>query len=149
MTRSRARFTAVALLGVMAIVAAIAALPSPLWSRPVATDAPGASQVATASPAGTVSPTPTVLPTPVPTPELSILDQAGIRDRLQGAVDKGRATLAAPAIVASVLFADGSSWSGTSGVAALAYTAWAYWVFRARLGVGDIPVHAGLKPSAP
>jgi cytochrome d ubiquinol oxidase subunit II len=27
----------------------------------------------------------------------------------------------------------------------LAYTTWTYWVFRARLGLGDIPTMAGLK----
>jgi cytochrome d ubiquinol oxidase subunit II len=27
----------------------------------------------------------------------------------------------------------------------LAYTAWAYWVFRRRLGIGDIPAGIGLK----
>jgi D-alanyl-D-alanine carboxypeptidase len=122
-TRSRARITAVALLGVIAIVAGIAALPSSLGSSPRATIGPGASGIAVASPPATrtasPSATPSATPIPVPTPALSILDRPGIRERLQEAIDKGRKSIAAPAIVASVLFADGRSWSGTSGVADL------------------------------
>jgi D-alanyl-D-alanine carboxypeptidase len=122
-TRSRARITAVALLGVIAIVAGIAALPSSLGSSPRATIGPGASGIAVASPLATrtasPSATPSATPIPVPTPALSILDRPGIRERLQEAIDKGRKSIAAPAIVASVLFADGRSWSGTSGVADL------------------------------
>jgi D-alanyl-D-alanine carboxypeptidase len=123
-TRSSARITAVALLGVIAIATGIAALPSSLGSGPLPTVGPGATGIAIGSPDATPSarpsPTPSATPIPPPTPELSILEMPGIRERLQAAVDKGRATMAAPAIVASVLFADGSSWSGTSGVADLA-----------------------------
>jgi D-alanyl-D-alanine carboxypeptidase len=44
----------------------------------------------------------------------------GIVGRLQAALDAGRAEMAAPGIVASVLFADGRQWTGVAGVADLA-----------------------------
>ena len=124
MTRSRARLTAVALLALMAMVAGIAALPGYLGLVPPSTPGPAATGIAVGSPVATPaaapSPSPSAAVAPAPKPASSILDGAGILDRLQGAIDKGRATIAAPAIVASVLFADGRAWSGTSGVADLA-----------------------------
>ncbi|HEX5589801.1 MAG TPA: serine hydrolase domain-containing protein [Candidatus Limnocylindrales bacterium] len=69
-------------------------------------------------------PSPTLEPTPAPpspTPRLrSSIERYGITDRLQRALEEGRAALAAPGIQASVLFADGRQWSGTAGVADLA-----------------------------
>lgn len=50
----------------------------------------------------------------------SAIDRYGVRDRLQAALDKGRAALAAPAVSASVLFPDGRLWTGVAGVADLA-----------------------------
>lgn len=50
----------------------------------------------------------------------SMVDRPGIAARLQAALDAGRVTLAAPGLVASVLFPDGRQWTGTSGVADLA-----------------------------
>lgn len=47
-------------------------------------------------------------------------DSAGIVDRLQAALDTGRTAMAAPGIVASVLFPDGRQWTGVAGVADLA-----------------------------
>jgi D-alanyl-D-alanine carboxypeptidase len=74
------------------------------------------------SPLRTV-PAPTSLPPPArpaAAPYIaSPVDRAGIVPRLQAALDAGRADLAAPGIVASVLFPDGRQWTGVSGVADL------------------------------
>ena len=123
MSPSRARVTALALLGVVAIAIGAATLPA-LVGRPLDTRPRDTSQVAVGSPPATLDATPSAVPspaaTPIPSPPTAVLDLRGIRVRLQVALDAGRASIAAPAIVASVLFADGSSWSGTSGVADLA-----------------------------
>lgn len=86
----------------------------------------------TAPPIAASSHAPTSGPTPTPSEEpaatyrpnsayvRSIIDQYGVRERLQAAVDKGRADLAAPAVSASILFADGRLWTGLAGVADLA-----------------------------
>jgi len=94
--------------------------------------APRAAAVASAVPASglpaTATPELTPWPTPEPTPSRPTappyvargIDRPGIVDRLQAALDEGRVALAAPGIQASVLFADGSQWTGVSGVADLA-----------------------------
>jgi D-alanyl-D-alanine carboxypeptidase len=76
----------------------------------------------TASPTLESTPTPTAPPTnPPPSPYvLPSIDRSGIVVRLQAALDAGRANLAAPGIVASVLFPDGRQWTGAAGVADLA-----------------------------
>jgi D-alanyl-D-alanine carboxypeptidase len=118
--RRRALVLAAALLAIVAVAAGIATLPSLAGIRPVATATASASALAAASP--TVAPTPAPSPSPSapPPPEIAILDRSGIRARLQAALDKDRVGLYAPGMVATVLFADGTSWSGTSGVADLA-----------------------------
>ena len=98
-------------------------LPSPTG---VPTPAPTPATTSTPTPVPTATPTvlPTPVPTPVepsPTPGVSIRDDsAGLARRLQAALDAGRAELAAPGIVASVLLADGRQWTGVAGVADLA-----------------------------
>lgn len=88
---------------------------------------PTASPPITASshaPTPASTPTPTVQPAATYRPNSayvpSVIDQYGVRERLQAAVDKGRADLAAPAVSASILFADGRLWTGLAGVADLA-----------------------------
>ena len=129
MIRRRTLVVAAALLATVAVAAGVAGVPGP-WtivgampaSPGTATEVPG---TAAATPSGT-SPAPSPTPTPSATPQptssvrLSILDRTGIRERLQAALDGGRAELAAPGIVASVLVSDGRQWTGTSGVADLA-----------------------------
>lgn len=87
---------------------------------------------ATTAVAPTPSPEVSSAPGPIASPESSasfrpasayipaLIDRTGIRERLQAALDKGRLNLAAPGVVASVLFADGRQWTGVSGVADLA-----------------------------
>ncbi|MEW5992699.1 MAG: serine hydrolase domain-containing protein, partial [Chloroflexota bacterium] len=66
-------------------------------------------------------PTPSPPPTlPPPTPRPTGLDEPGVAERLQAALDAGRIELAAPGIQASVVFPDGRLWTGVSGVADLA-----------------------------
>ena len=80
----------------------------------------------TPSPPIAFAPDPTA--TPEPSPNLrpsspyvpAMIDRNGIRDRLQAALDDGRLRLAAPGVVASVLFPDGHQWTGVSGVADIA-----------------------------
>ena len=75
------------------------------------------------------SPTPGIAPEPTPaTPTLrpnspyvpAEVDRYHARERLQAALDADRLAVGAPGMVASVLFADGSMWTGVSGVADLA-----------------------------
>jgi len=123
--RRRTIALAVALFVVAAGVIAVGSLPG-LGGFPAATlesSAPAESAAGAPAPVTTEAP-----PAPEPSAAAlrpssrlipSSLDRAGIRDRLQAAVDRGRAELAAPGVVASVLFADGRQWTGTSGVADL------------------------------
>lgn len=115
----------VAALGLVAGAIGSGLLAAP-WSG-----APSSAAVASVTPSPgqtTPSPGPTPGPTPEPTPARPTaaphiarsIDRPGITDRLQVALDEGRAALAAPGIQASVLFADGSQWTGVSGVADLA-----------------------------
>ena len=129
MIRRRTLVVAAALLAMVAVAAGVAGVPGP-WtlvgaapaSPGTATEAPG---TAAATPSGTSpapSPTPTPSATPQPTSSVrpSILDRTGIRERLQAALDDGRAELAAPGVVATVLDSDERQWTGISGVADLA-----------------------------
>ena len=114
MVRRRALAVAAALLAIVAIAAGIATLPSLAGIRPMVTTAPSASRIMAPTPSASASPRAS------PRPAIAILDRTGTRERLQATLDRDRAALAAPGIVATVLFADGGSWSGTSGVADLA-----------------------------
>lgn len=125
MVRRRALVLAAALLAIVAVAAGIATLPSLAWIRPGTSTAPSASGGAAAAPTPTTSPStktaaPSGSPSAPPPPDVAILDRTDIRARLQAALEKDRVGLFAPGMVASVLFADGGSWSGTSGVADLA-----------------------------
>lgn len=110
----------------VAVVAAGTALAvAPEWRAAIGLG-PTASPTVPFSPAATPAPTPppTGQPTATYQPNSAyrpaLIDQFGVRERLQAAVDKGRADLAAPAVSASILFADGRLWTGQSGVADLA-----------------------------
>ncbi len=83
---------------------------------PVAIATTAASR--TTAPAATPEPTPS-RPTAAPYVPSSI-HRTGIVDRLQAALDAGRAELAAPGVEASLYFPDGRQWTGISGVADLA-----------------------------
>ena len=132
MVRRRAVVLAAALLAIVVVAAGIATLPSLAGIRPFATGTPSPTDVAAASPttAPTVAPTvaaspapspaPSASPSALPPPDSAILDRPDIRAQLQAILDMDRVGLYAPGMVASVLFADGTSWSGTSGVADLA-----------------------------
>ena len=89
------------------------------WGPVVAPSADQSSVAgSTAVPSGAPGPSPSLRPSSPYLP--SPLDQAGVRERLQAALDGGRVALAAPGVVASVLFPDGHQWTGTAGVADLA-----------------------------
>ena len=128
MTRRRTRFTALVALVLAIVVVGLSGVPAQIAAGPSAiassTSAPSSASVApTASPAATAVATPVATPAASPTvppPVLSILDRTGIEPRLQAALDADQQALAAPGMVATVLFADGSTWSGTAGVADLA-----------------------------
>ena len=80
--------------------------------------------IAVASPSASVPPA-EATPRPTPGPPLDLhpvlsLDSPRLAERLQAALDAGREDLAAPGIVASIVFPDGHQWTGVSGVADLA-----------------------------
>ena len=119
--RRRALVAAATFLAVVAAGAVISTLPPPVRAPGATAATPVPSGLAAASPTNLASPAPTVTPSATtPPPSLSILDRTGIQARLQAVLDRDRAGLAAPGMVASVLFADGHAWSGTAGVADLA-----------------------------
>ena len=105
---------ATAALGTGLPLAPWGAAPSPGAVASIASVAPSPAQTAASR-----SEPPPARPTGAPTTP-SILDRARIAPRLQAALDAGRTDLAAPGIVASVLFPDGWLWTGVSGVADLA-----------------------------
>jgi len=82
---------------------------------------PGAEPSSSASP----SPSPTATPSPAsPSPSASppvVETQANaLRTQLQARLDKDRLRLGIPGVSVTILFRDGSSWSGTSGLANVA-----------------------------
>ncbi|MBY0397511.1 MAG: hypothetical protein K2X91_13735, partial [Thermoleophilia bacterium] len=92
---------ATAALGTGLPLAPWGAGPSPGAVASIASVAPSPAQTAASR-----SEPPPARPTGAPTTP-SILDRARIAPRLQAALDAGRTDLAAPGIVASVLFPDG------------------------------------------
>ncbi len=84
------------------------------------TGAPTPSADAPSAPASSATPVPSATLRPASPYVPALIDRPGVRDRLQAALDAGRLTLAAPGVVASVLFADGRQWTGVSGVADIA-----------------------------
>ncbi|MBF8290101.1 MAG: Class beta-lactamase-related serine hydrolase [Chloroflexi bacterium] len=98
-----------------------------VWAgMPPSSDGPAPTGLAVASPTAAASQS--TAPAASPSPPLptgapfvpSSIDRSGIVPRLQAALNAGRAELAAPGIVASVLFPDGRQWTGVAGVADLA-----------------------------
>lgn len=127
MTRRRTRVSALAALVLAVVAVGLSGLPaqfiaerSPGSSPSASSDSSSASSTPTSVPAASPTAGPSATPAPTPAPAVSILDRTGIEPRLQAALDADRAALAAPGMVATVLFADGRSWSGTAGVADLA-----------------------------
>ncbi len=106
--------TGAALVGVPGLREAVGL--GPAASPPIA--ASSHAPIPASTPTPTEPPAATYRPNSVYVP--SFIDQYGVRERLQAAVDKGRADLAAPAVSASILFADGRLWTGLAGVADLA-----------------------------
>jgi D-alanyl-D-alanine carboxypeptidase len=125
---ARRQLSIAAALVVVAVSATVAAVVSglvpPGGAAPSSARPTPPSPVAMATPSFLATPQPTFpASTPVPTldlhPTLS-LTSPHIVERLQAALDAGRADLAAPGMVASVVFRDGHQWTGVSGVADLA-----------------------------
>jgi D-alanyl-D-alanine carboxypeptidase len=100
---------------------------------PGASRAPGSSHAVGSSSAGS-SPGPSSVAPPsiAPSPSSSVVvpgsggptgaeqDAAAIRARLQATLDRVRARLAIPGVSVTVLFPDGSAWTGVSGLADVA-----------------------------
>ena len=84
-------------------------------AAPVATT-PGAS----APPAGSPAPSPTRLPTPAPTPSPSPTPSPIPSADLQATLDRLRARLSIPGVSVAMLWDDGRSWTGASGMADVA-----------------------------
>ena len=111
------------------LVAACAAAPP----SKVPTAVPGGSPapVATATPASTGGPDPTIAvgtatpspfptgPTATPAPSIPPVpgEDQGMRDALQGVLDRAKERRRIPGLAGSVVFADGSSWAGAAGLA--------------------------------
>lgn len=120
MVHRRAPVIVLAALAIAAIGAGILSVPLLGGGRPTTPVKPAPSLLAVASPTVAATSAPTGSPSAAAPPLVSIIDRTAIRTRLQEALDLDRTALAAPGVVATVLFADGHSWSGTSGVADLA-----------------------------
>jgi len=104
---------------ITAVASGVVGLPgAALPARPtesLATEVAAASLFPTSTPPF-ATPTPRPIPTLNPYPALS-LDAPRIAERLQGALDLAREDLAAPGVVASIVFPDGHQWTGVSVVA--------------------------------
>lgn len=114
---------AVLLMAIAGSVAAIANLPELrglVGLNPTASEAPARTPDVASVPTDAPSPAPSRTLQPSSPYVPAMIDQSGIRERLQAALDRGRARLAAPGVVASVLFPDGRQWTGVSGTADLA-----------------------------
>jgi D-alanyl-D-alanine carboxypeptidase len=110
--------------GGLAGSAAATASPSPSGLA-----SPGASAgvaVGGSPPAGSASPAPSASPTPVPSGIPAGPGQSGgltgtaLRDALQATLDRLRAKMAIPGASVTILFPDGTSWTGVSGLANIA-----------------------------
>jgi D-alanyl-D-alanine carboxypeptidase len=89
------------------------------------TDGPDSAVVATPSDSGllpiaTPTPTPTPGPTVRPAPNRAEIRATAVRARLEVELDNVRSRLGIPGISVTVIFPDGSSWTGTSGRADVA-----------------------------
>ncbi len=87
-------------------------LASPGEASPSGSPAPSASIVA--------APTPDPTPPPVVGPSRSEIRTAAVREQLDARLDVVRTRLGIPGVSVTILFRDGSSWTGTSGFADVA-----------------------------
>ena len=103
-----------ALVGVPELRDAVGLGPSstPAAAETIAVPSIGSSPTPSAEPSPTLRPASTYVP--------AVIDQYGVRERLQAVLEKGRVDLAAPGLSASILFPDGRLWTGVAGVADLA-----------------------------
>ena len=124
-TRRHARFvkTLVALAGAVLVAACGLVTPNP---TPTATPFVAATPTATATP--TAVPTPTIVP--VPTPRLAVATTAPVAhldaataSALTQALDSIRAQARLPGVQATIVFPDGFTWTGQSGVGVIATAA--------------------------
>ncbi len=91
---------------------AIGATAAPVGTPPATPATPGTSP---APPVAVASPMPQPSPTPAATP--ASLANASIQQALQTRLDKLRVKYAIPGVSATVILADGSTWTGVSGLA--------------------------------
>jgi D-alanyl-D-alanine carboxypeptidase len=115
----------IALAGVLLVAACGLVTPNP---TPTASPSVPATPAATPAATATASPTPTIVP--VPTPRLDLAGPARVAQlgaatetALAGALDSIRAGAALPGIQAAIVFPDGSTWTGQSGVGVIATAA--------------------------
>lgn len=117
-----------------ALVAALLALSAILAVGPIAFPGapdgdvrigpPGSADIALATPSPTPTATPT--PTPDPTPVIRVIPRGRptasdhLAERLQEQLDRLRRRGGVPGVSATIIFADGSTWSGVSGLADVA-----------------------------
>lgn len=120
--RRRLAAAGTALVGVLACgigLTAVAGLPP----QTAALDSPAAS-AGSAVPSGGGSPSsasPSAAPSPSPSrPTIAELRAIAVRTILQRTLDQSRARLGVPGVSVTIIFRDGSSWTGTSGMADVA-----------------------------
>ena len=82
--------------------------------------APPSTAPQSASPAVSPDPTPDPTPPPVEGPTRSEIRTAAVREQLDARLDVVRARLGIPGVSVTIVFRDGSSWTGTSGRADVA-----------------------------
>jgi len=123
----RRRLLLACLVGILALAALGTALgagrlfPGNGAPGPDGSAAAGPSGMATLEPdAGSASPPPTPAATPEPSPTPRPATNARVRRQLQRALDEYRTEAAIPGVSASVVFPDGSTWTGVSGDAIVA-----------------------------
>src|SRR4029079_7031151 len=73
--------------------------------------------VVSSPPSSSIGPAPSPSASAAPGP---IDDRAALEARLQGALDRLRVKLGIPGVSATILFPDGSAWTGVSGLADVA-----------------------------
>ncbi|MFH1475725.1 MAG: serine hydrolase domain-containing protein [Chloroflexota bacterium] len=93
---------------------------SPAASGAPATPGPTPAPGQTAGPGPTASPTPTPTPTPTPSPSPVPAVPKAMAARLDKALASAQSSLLLPGVEATVIFADGSTWTGVRGMADVA-----------------------------
>ena len=111
----------IALAGALLVAACGLVTPNPTPTASPSVPATPATPAATPAATATVEPTPTIVP--VPTPRLDLAGPARVAQlgattetALADALDSIRAGAALPGIQAAIVFPDGSTWTGQSGV---------------------------------